>query len=304
MKKIFSILLSIIIAISVTACSSDRGDGKKLSVVATIFPYYDFANNISNGCADVEMLLPVGSDVHSYEPTPSDIAKISSADIFIYNGGESDSWVDSILDSLDEKEGPKVLKMMDYVTPVQESDADHNIGDEADEHIWTSLTNAGNLVGIISSNMMELDTSNTTAYRDNSKKYMKEISTVSKSINDVVSTAKRDKIIVADRFPLIYFTNQYNLQWECAFPGCSSETEPSLARIKKLVNITKNEKIDTVFKLYLSENNVAETVADETGAKVLTFYSCESVSKEDMDRGETYVTLMSRNVASLKEALG
>jgi zinc transport system substrate-binding protein len=296
-------MLVLLTAVAVTACSSNESSSGKLKVVATIFPYYDLANNISGSYADVQMLLKAGSDVHSFEPTADDIKAIQNCDIFIYNGGESDAWVDDILDSLDKDNSPKILKMMDYVTLVNEKDADHNQGKETDEHIWTSLLNMENLTGIIESAMADKDSTHSSDYKTNSKNYIKEIYTVSNEIKSVVTDAKNKKIIVADRFPLIYFTNQYGLEWECAFPGCSSETEPSLSRISKLKDSIDENNINYIFQLDMSENKVADTLSEETGAKVLTFYSCETISQTMLDAGETYSTLMMRNLSALKEAL-
>jgi zinc transport system substrate-binding protein len=304
--KIFKKLLALIVVIATVFTLSACGDTKttdKLSVVATIFPYYDFANNVSGGYADVNMLMKPGADVHSFEPTADDIKAIQDCDIFIYNGGESDSWVTEILESLDTSKSPVFLRMMDYVTATREEDADHIVSDEKDEHIWTSPVNASNLTGIIASSMEKQDSKNASNYKTNAQKYIKELQTVNESIKSTVSSAENKTIIVADRFPLIYFTKEYGLSYECAFPGCSSETEPSLSRISKLQDSIEENNIKCIFQLNMSDNSVADTLASETDTKVLTFYSCESISQEMFDTNETYVTLMVRNITALKEAL-
>lgn len=303
MKKFISLLLIVIFSITLASCGLDEKSSGKVSVVATIFPYYDFANNISKGTCDVDMLLKPGSDVHSFEPTPSDIIKIKSADLFIYNGGESDEWVDTILDSMDDAEKPVVLKMVDYVDLIDEMDADHNPGDEKDEHIWTSLDNAQTLIKCISDNISVLDSKNKSVYENNSSDYISKIKSIKDTITNTVDNSDSNKIIVGDRFPLVYFANEFNLDWECAFPGCSSETEPSLDRMSKLTDIIKEENVNTILKLELSENKVADTLADETGAKVEKFYSAETVTKDDYEKNVTYVDLMERNNNAIKEAL-
>ncbi|MCH5201712.1 MAG: zinc ABC transporter substrate-binding protein [Oscillospiraceae bacterium] len=305
MKKFLSILFILTITFSFASCSNSSTTGsKKISVVATIFPYYDFAKHAAGDYADVEMLLTPGSDIHSYEPTPSDIAKIEECDMFIYTGGESDSWVEEILNSIDNLSGKKILKMINYVPKKNEVDADHITGDEIDEHIWTSPVNAENLTGIIGSNLGKLDLKNQVHYEENADNYIKEIDSVHKNIKSFTANLQNNRIVVADRFPLLYFTEAYKLQWECAFPGCSSETEPSLARLSKLQKIIKNENMKSIFKLDQSENRVAETLSEDTNTKVLTFYSCETISQQDFDNGETYTTLMAKNFTALREALG
>lgn len=285
------------------SCGEVERSTGKISVVTTIFPYYDFARSVSKGTCDVDMLLKPGSDVHSFEPTPSDILKIRNADLFIYNGGESDEWVDSILESLGDTDKPVVMKMTDYVKPLTEMDADHHAEDEEDEHIWTSLDNAKTLVSKISDEVSKLDQKNKSVYHKNSLDYIEKISKVQGEIENTVNSSKSKKIVVGDRFPLLYFATEFSLDWECAFPGCSTETEPSLDRLSKLTDTIEKDKIKTILKLEMSENKVADTLADETNTKVRTFYSAESVSKEDFANNVSYVDLMERNNNALKEAL-
>ena len=303
MKKIISIFLLFVVTFAFCSCGEVERSTGKISVVTTIFPYYDFARSVSKGTCEVDMLLKPGSDVHSFEPTPSDILKIRNADLFIYNGGESDEWVDSILESLGDTDKPVVMKMTDYVKPLTEMDADHHAEDEEDEHIWTSLDNAKTLVSKISDEVSKLDQKNKSVYTKNSLDYIEKISKVQGEIENTVNSSKSKKIVVGDRFPLLYFATEFSLDWECAFPGCSTETEPSLDRLSKLTDTIEKDKIKTILKLEMSENKVADTLADETNTKVRIFYSAESVSKEDFVNNVTYVDLMERNNNALKEAL-
>lgn len=303
MKKIISIFLLFVVTFAFCSCGEAERSTDKISVVTTIFPYYDFARSVSKGTCEVDMLLKPGSDVHSFEPTPSDILKIRNADLFIYNGGESDEWVDSILESLGDTDKPVVMKMTDYVKPLTEMDADHHAEDEEDEHIWTSLDNAKTLVSKISDEVSKLDQKHKTVYNKNGLDYIEKISKVQSEIENTVNSSESKKIVVGDRFPLLYFATEFSLDWECAFPGCSTETEPSLDRLSKLTDTIEKDKIKTILKLEMSENKVADTLADETNTKVRTFYSAESVSKEDFANNVTYVDLMERNNNALKEAL-
>lgn len=303
MKKIISIFLLFVVTFAFCSCGEVERSTGKISVVTTIFPYYDFTRSVSKGTCDVDMLLKPGSDVHSFEPTPSDILKIRNADLFIYNGGESDEWVDSILESLGDTDKPVVMKMTDYVKPLTEMDADHHAEDEEDEHIWTSLDNAKTLVSKISDVVSKLDSKNKSIYHRNGLDYIEKISKVQSEIENTVNSSESKKIVVGDRFPLLYFATEFSLDWECAFPGCSTETEPSLDRLSKLTDTIEKDKIKTILKLEMSENKVADTLADETNTKVRTFYSAESVSKEDFANNITYVDLMERNNNALKEAL-
>lgn len=295
--------LLFVVTLTFCSCKGEEKQSDKISVVTTIFPYYDFARNVSKGACDTTMLLKAGSDVHSFEPTPSDIVKFRNADLFIYNGGESDEWVDSILESLDDNKKPVIMKMTDYVKSLAEMDADHNAEDEEDEHIWTSLDNAKTLVSKISQEVSKLDPKNKSIYNKNSSDYINKIDKVKNEITNTVNSSNSKKIVVGDRFPLLYFATEFSLDWECAFPGCSTETEPSLDRLSKLTDTIEKENIKTILKLEMSENKVADTLADETNTKVSTIYSAETVSKEDFNNNITYVDLMERNNKTLKEAL-
>ncbi len=310
MKKFLSLLLiAIIFLLSLSACTNTtHKDNSKLNIVATIFPQYDFARQITGEKANLRMLIPPAGESHTYEPTPQDIISIEEADIFLYIGGESDSWIDSILDSIDTQK-TKLIKLIDYVTTVDEEtvegmETDDDEGEtEIDEHIWTSPQNAVKMVNAISDAICHADTQNTEFYRTNTEKYIRQLNALDKQFKDVVDSAKRKELIFGDRFPLRYFTETYHLKYYAAFPGCSSETEPSASTIAFLTDKVRKDNIPVILKIELSNATVAETIAKETNTKVMTFYSCHNLSKEDFDNGETYLSLMTRNVTTLKTVL-
>lgn len=232
--------------------------------------------------------------------------------MFLYIGGESDAWVDNILDSVDTSK-TKVVKLIDYVDTLQEetvegmqeekhSDEDDN-EPETDEHIWTSPKNAIKMVNAISDAICQADSQNDKYYKENTKDYVSKLEELDKSFSEIVKNGKRNEIIFGDRFPLIYFTKEYGLKYYAAFPGCASETEPSASTIAFLTDKVKEDKIPVVFKIELSSSAVADTIAGETGAKVLTFYSCHNLTKDQFNNGETYLSMMTDNLAVLKTAL-
>lgn len=323
MKRLISILLIALLIITVSAgCQSkdkvkseaevpDRSE--KISVVATIFPQYDFTRQIAGDKAEVTMLLKPGAESHSFEPTPQDIIKIQNCDVFIYVGGENDEWVDSILDSIDQS-NIKVVKLLDCVDVLgeevkegMEAEAeDHGEGEddvEYDEHVWTSPQNAVTITNVIRDVLCFVDVPNAEAYQANAENYTKQLNQLDAAFRDVVDNANRKTIVFGDRFPLRYFTEAYGLDYWAAFPGCSTESEPSAATIAYLADKIKAEKIPVVFQIELSSGNVAQSIAEATGAKVMTFYSCHNLSKTDFENGATYLSLMEKNVEALKEAL-
>lgn len=322
MKKFLSSALSVLIVIatafSMSSCSSDEVDAKKdsgkISVVSTIFPYYDFTRSIAGDNADLKLLLSPGSEPHSYDPSPSDIVAIENCDIFIYNGGESDEWVESVLDSIENK-NMKVMRMMDYVDLLHEQSVDHDEreheeehgehdhGEEYDEHIWTSIKNAEKLTNEIYEELSECDSANKEEYTKNKDIYINKLQALDSEISDIVNSSKRNTVVFGDRFPFLYFVTDYSLEYECAFPGCSSETEPSISTVTHMIDFTREHNVPVVFYLEFSNGKVANLISEDTGAQTMRFSSCHNVTKDEFADGATYISLMEQNANALKEAL-
>ena len=327
MKKLVSIFLSTVIIcslFSISGCGKtekvQKSDGK-ISIVTTIFPYYDFVRQLAGDKADVRLLLSPGSDPHSYEPTPSDIVAIENCDLFIYNGGESDEWVDGVLSSIENK-NVKVMKMMEYVTLRHEQSMDHNHehaehedmddndeghdheeGEEYDEHIWTSIRNAERMSASIADELISLDSKNSDYYNEKKADYISSLDSLDKKFTEVTNNKKRDTLVFGDRFPFLYFVSDYDLGYECAFPGCSHETEPSTAVVSHLIDFTRENNILVVFYLELSSGKIAQIISEDSSAKTMQFSSCHNVTKEDFENGATYISVMEQNLEALKEAL-
>lgn len=305
MKKLFASFFVILIILSLASCNSkDKTMSKeegKLNIVATIFPYYDFVRNLTGDKANVKMLLSPGVEPHHYEPSPSDIIDINNADLFIYTGGESDEWAETIVGSLDSD--VRVLKLIDTVKTYNEEETDKTVGDETDEHIWTSPRNAVEITKNISREINLLDENNRDYFKENSKKYQSQLTELDKEFKNITKNAKRNKIVFGDRFPILYFAKEYNLNYECAFPGCSSETEPGITTVNHLIDTVKEEKIPVIFYLDFSNQAVANLLCEDSNAKPMLYHSCHNITQEDYNNGETYISLMKENAKAIKEAL-
>ena len=311
MKKTISLFLALIVILSLCACkSTEKENDDKLSVIAVLFAEYDLASHVSGGTADVTMLLPPGSESHSYDPTPQDIISIKNCDVFICGGGESDSWIDSVLSSVDS-DNCAVIKMTEVcelkeeetVEGMQEEKGEESDEEEYDEHVWTSPKNAVLILNEIERVFCEKDEKNADAYRKNAQKYRYEIEELDRESQAVRKNAERDEIIFADRFPMRYFTDEYSLRYYAAFPGCSSEAEPSAKTVKFLIDKVREDRIPVVFTIEFSNKAIAYAIKDETGAEILEFHSCHNVTKEQFASGVSYISLMRQNLENLKEAL-
>jgi zinc transport system substrate-binding protein len=260
------------------------------------------------------MLLPPGAESHSFEPSPRDIISIQNSDVFIYNGGESDAWVDRILASMD-RGNRKIIRLMDCVEVVEEEivegmqdeeedeGPDHEEEAEYDEHVWTSPANAKLIVRAISDVLCELDSAKAPVYRDNASAYLKKLDELDASFRETVGRGTRKTLIFGDRFPFRYFADAYGLGYFAAFPGCSTETEASAATVAFLIDKVRQEKIPVVFHIELSNEKIADIICEETGAKKHLFHAAHNVSKQEFEGGATYLGVMTKNIETLREAL-
>jgi zinc transport system substrate-binding protein len=263
------------------------------------------------------MLLPPGAESHSFEPTPKDIITVQNSDVFIYIGGESDAWVDTILESMDSG-GMKILSLMDTVNVVEEEivegmEEEEEDGalaalgvepePEYDEHIWTSPQNAKLIVQAITETLCGVDAGNAAFYRQNSESYAAKLDELDKAFRGVVDGGTRKTIIFGDRFPFRYFADAYGLSYFAAFPGCSTETEPSAATVAFFINKIKSESLPVVFHIELSNERMADAISEATGAKKLLLHACHNITKKDFESGVSYLDLMNANVEKLREAL-
>ncbi|MBM6990377.1 MAG: zinc ABC transporter substrate-binding protein [Mobilibacterium timonense] len=323
-KKIVTILAAALaMAVVLSGCALPGGEAdkkatnEKLSIVCTNFPSYDFARQIAGDKADVTMLLKPGAESHTYEPSPEDIKKIQDCDMFVYVGGDSDEWVEDVLDSMD-KSKITVFRLMDQVKTVEEvtvegmepedeeepaESGEDEDEPEMDEHVWTSPKNAAAIVKNMARAMEKLDGKNKATYEKNAGAYVKKLEKLDEEFREVVKNGRRKEIIVADRFPFRYFCEEYGLKYYAAFPGCSTDTQPSAKTVAFLTDKVKEDKIPVVFHIELSNEEMSKSIAEATGAKSRLLNAVHNVSDEDFRNGATYVSLMEHNVEALKEAL-
>ena len=278
--------------------------GERLSVVAANFPCYDFARQVLGDRGDVTLLIRPGVEVHSYEPTPADIVAIGECDLFVYIGGESDAWADSILSGFDGQDAPATARMMDAVTPLEEAGG-HGSHDapEYDEHIWTSPKNAMTMVGALADALCAVDADGAEAYRAAGRDYIARIAEIDADFEDVVADGARRELVFADRFPFLYFTKAYGLDYVAAFPSCTADTEPTPQTMLNLIQRVTKDHIPVVYAIEMSTQAVAKTIAEETGARILTLHSMQTVTQDEFDAGETYVSIMARNLEAVREGL-
>lgn len=323
MKRI--IALALLCAYLLTACApagQEAGKAEKLQVVATIFPAYDFARSAAGDLAEVTLLLPPGAESHSYEPTPADILAVRECDLFVYLGGESDHWVDTILDNVDFQ--GRCLRMVDCVELLEEETREgmqaspghshgqeehdhgghegHGLGEVVgmDEHVWTAPRNAAAVTRAVGEALAELDGAHGEDYRANAEACAAQIEELDGKFAAFFDGLDRRTIVFGDRFPLRYFAEAYDLDYYAAFPGCGAQTEPSAATVAFLTEKVRDEGLGTVWYIEFSNHLVADGIAEAAGVDSAMFHTCHNVSKADLEAGATYLSLMEGNLEALR----
>ena len=323
MKKFFALILICTLCLALCACGQQaqapETDGG-VNIVATVFPAYDFARQIAGDDGNVTLLIPPGSEAHSYEPTPQDIIRIQNCDLLVCNGGESEAWLDEILGGMGN-EIPTVV-MLDCVDALTEEDKDgmqvhehheHHDHDhdhdehedeEYDEHVWTSPVNAQLICRAISAALCQADPAHASDYTARCVDYCAELQELDADFRGVIANAKRHTLIFADRFPVRYFVEEYGLDYFAAFPGCADDTAPSARTVAFLIDRVREEQAPAVLYIEFSNQKMADIVCEDTGCEKLLFNSCHNVTADQLRGGVTYLELMRGNLETVKEALG
>ena len=334
MKRFLSLFIAAIMMVGcLSACSPGTNQtaagGDKVQIVTTIFPEYDWVMNIlgeNPAEAEVTMLLDTGVDLHSFQPTAADILKISTCDLFIYVGGESDEWVDDALQEVTNKD-MVVINLLDVLgdsvkeeevvegMQEEEHDHDHEEGEdhdedeeevEYDEHVWLSLRNASALVSDISEAIQKIDPDNADAYKSNSAAYIEKLNALDAEYQTAVDNAAFHTLLFGDRFPFRYLVDDYGLDYYAAFVGCSAETEASFETITFLSQKVDELSLPAVMTIEGTDHRIAETIVQNTRSKdqqILTMDSMQSATSRDVQTGTTYLSIMESNLAVLIDAL-
>ena len=321
MKKITAVLLSLILMISaLTGCGGAKNSDADIKVVATVFPIYDWVREIVKDDVDIklDMLLDNGADLHSYQPSATDIMDISDCDVFIYVGGESDKWVSDVIAQAKNKD-MVVLDLLDILGDKakeeevkegmqNEEEKDKNDKDETeyDEHVWLSLKNASLFVSEIADALGKKDTQHADAFKANAAAYSDKLAELDKQYQSAADSAKTKTLLFGDRFPFRYLTDDYKLDYYAAFSGCSAETEASFETIVFLADKVDELGLKAIMQIESSDGSIAKTIRDNTKSKdqeILTLDSMQSVTQKQLSDGETYLNIMQNNLEVLKKAL-
>ena len=316
MKRIIGIILCAAMCAGLFCACGANTDSGKLNIVTTIFPEYDWVKNIIGEDSEkfeLTMLLDRGVDLHSFQPTADDIIKISTCDLFIYVGGESDEWVDDALKESANK-NMIIIDLLDVLgenAKAEEAVEGMELEEteeepEADEHVWLSVRNAQLFCEEIKNAVIKLDGENAQKYEDNTAAYTQKLAALDGEFESAVNGAENRTLIFGDRFPFRYLVDDYSLSYYAAFSGCSAESEADFETIKFLADKVDELNLSSVIMLEGTNHKIAQTVvstAKSENVKILTMDSMQSVDMNAVKNGTSYPDIMEKNLAALKEAL-
>ena len=320
MKKGIVFLITIILVFSlviigISKTNNQSQSEEKIKIIATLFPQYDFAKQIGGDKVDVSLLLTPGTETHTYEPTPQDIINVNKADLYIYTGKYMEPWSDKIANSitsdtevLDASKNINLINEEQFeeehnTTDINEEEHDNSHHHEYDPHIWLNPQNAIGMVKNIEKELCSIDPQNKEYYQKNAENYIKQLTNLDNEIETTIKESKKNKIAFGGTFAYAYFIQRYNLQYVSAYDSCGENSEPSVTKVKEVIDYMKENNINVIFYQELSAGKIADTISKETGATKLVFHTIHNASQEEINNGETYISLMQKNLQNLKQAL-
>ena len=326
-RRVLSFLAVGAFLMSAAGCSASlesQAQDEKLDIICVSFAEYDWTKELlGDHVNDVNLiyLLENGMDLHNYQPSAKDMIQISGCDLFIYTGGESESWVDDVLRTDTPNAGMHVIRLMDAVQDSVKTEeykegmqADHDHEENApdqdapeyDEHVWLSVRNAEKICDVICENLCELDSSHAQDYQKNLADYNAELDALDQDFIQVTEQSSVNTLIFGDRFPFRYLTDDYGIDYYAAFMGCSSDTEASFETIVFLAEKMDELQAEAIFKIENSDDSLARSVISSTkkkDQKILSLNSMQSVTAQEIANGADYVSIMRQNLDTLREVL-
>lgn len=331
------ILIFIIITAIIINCTNiNSKQSGKIEIIATLFPQYDFVKQIGGDKVNVTLLLPPGSESHTYEPTPQDMININNSSLFIYTGKEMEPWADNLISGMKEE-----IRVLDLSTTVNlinveefeeeycneqgcehEHEHEHNLDNNQqdlheynyqeentqhnhsyDPHIWLNPLYAIQMVESIEKQLCEIDPQNADYYHKNSIDYINQIKLLDFEFEQVVNNSSNNKIAFGGAFAYAYFIERYNIEFISAYQTCGENAEPSTTQVKEVIDYINKNNIPVIFYKEYSNGNIAKTISESTSAEMLVFHTVHNVSKQEIENGATYISVMKQNLENLRKAL-
>ncbi|MCX8030731.1 MAG: zinc ABC transporter substrate-binding protein [Thermodesulfovibrionales bacterium] len=278
---------------------------KKITIITTLFPLYDFTKQIVGDNANVFLLIPPGLEPHSFNPKPSDIAILQKADLFIYTNDYMEPWVKGLLKSLSNKnlhiiDSSKGIRLLSESFHSLEKKHKHS---DIDPHIWLDFSNALIMVDNILHGLNEKDSEKASIYRINAESYKFKLTELDEKYKKALNSCQKNIFVSGGHLSFSYLAKRYNLKYLSVYESLSPDAEPSPKQLANVMKIIKKYDIKYIFYEELIVPRVAQTIAKETGVSLLLLHAAHNISKEDFQSGATFISLMERNLKNLQVAL-
>lgn len=311
LKLILFFMIFLLFINPITGCwdRNEKHETKRLRIVTTLFPLYDFTKYIVGDKGEVTLILPPGVEPHGFEPKAGDILKINSADIFIYTGKFMEPWAEKIVKGVEDKKlliintstGIEALHLNNIKTNYKDKHhLKHNHSN--DPHVWLDPINVIAMVDSILTGLIKKDPINREYYENNAKKYKEMVAELDKKFKKTLSLCKKRIIVHGGHFAFGYMAKRYGLEYLSAYKG-APDAEPTPKLVAHLKKIIKEGNLKYIFYEELITPRVAKVLAEETKTELLKLHTCGNISKEEMDRGVTFLSLMEENLKNLKTGL-
>ncbi|MBR1779321.1 MAG: zinc ABC transporter substrate-binding protein [Clostridia bacterium] len=307
-RYILFITIILLFSFLFNACSNLKSSNDKIKIVASLFPQYDFAKQIAEDRAEVTLLLPPGTESHSFDPSTSDIVNTSKADIFLYTGKYMEPWAERLISGIDSK-SLLIKDLSENISLIKNEEADDHSEDEHehdhsyDPHFWLDPTLASLMVDNILEALCEKDPDGYAFYENNARKLKDNLKKLDEDFFEIIETSKRHTVVFAGKFAHLYFIKRYNLDYKAVLKNCSAQTEPSIQKLTEIINFVKNNDIPAVYYEESTVPPIAQSICENTNAKALRFNTLHNVSKEQLESNVTYFDLMNENLENLKMGL-
>jgi len=307
-----SIIILIIIVLTAILIFNKQNNLKstengKITIITSIYPVYDFTKELVGDKANVEMIISPGVEIHDFEPTPQDIIKIQNANLFLYTGEDLEPWASTIISGIDNKSNIRNVAQGIQLIENQEHEEDHSTKHEEhekyDTHIWLDVQKSIQIVENIKQELCKEDEKNSAYYKTKADEYIAKLRTLDQEIEKTISENPNKKIAFGGPFSYTYFIKRYNIKYISAYDSCGENNEPSIEKISEVIKEIEKEKIPVIFYKELSSGNIATTISNETGSKKMLFHSLHSISKQELENGASYLSIMYQNLENLKKAL-
>ena len=311
MKKMISFLIILISLISICGCSETTDNGK-LKVVTTIFPIYDMVRYIGEDLVDISMMVSPGQDIHSYDPSASDIIDAKKCDLLLYIGDSMESWVkdintvdnhDRIVIALSSDERIELESLDHHEDDEEYEDHNHTHDHDVDMHIWTNPYYAIYMIEQIRDGLIEIDKVHKDIYTHNALKYINELENIISKIEEIVDKAERKTLYFGSPFSFYYFTRQFNLEHFSIYDTCSIEVEPTIDKIIKMNTELKEKNVPVLYTKELLNDNIAKKVIEDTNASICLLHTGHNVSISDFKNGVTFIDIWENNIVALERGL-